>query len=279
MPEATPPTLDALRIEIDKIDGKLHALLRARAEVVSHVAAAKAAASGGAASPAFRPGREASMMRRLIGNHKGPFPEQSMVRIWREIISGMTKMQEQIVVAAYRPEKGDAGGWDAARDHFGTAAQFLPMRRARDVIIAVRDGQAHIGVAPAPGQEDGEEPWWPAVAANDPDLPRIILKLPFARPTSHLVEREYVAVALAGPEPEVTDAIYLAVEAASGISRERVADALKAAGVASKPLLTAMATPGLYLAEVDSGWTGAIGDTGIRHATPIGGYPTPLDCD
>ena len=74
MPEATPPTLDALRVEIDKIDGKLHALLRARAEVVSHVAAAKAAASGGAPSPAFRPGREASMMRRLIGNHKGPVP-------------------------------------------------------------------------------------------------------------------------------------------------------------------------------------------------------------
>ena len=251
MPEATPPTLDALRVEIDKIDGKLHALLRARAEVVSHVAAAKALASGGAPSPAFRPGREASMMRRLIGNHKGPFPEQSLVRIWREIISGMTKMQEQIVVAAYRPEKGDAGGWDAARDHFGTAAQFLPMRRARDVIVAVRDGQAHIGVVPAPGQEDGEEPWWPAVAAN----------------------------ALAGPEPEVADAIYLAVEAASGVSRERVADALKAAGVDSKPLLTAMATPGLYLAEVESGWAGAIEDTGIRHVTPIGGYPMPLDCD
>jgi chorismate mutase / prephenate dehydratase len=279
MPEATPPTLDALRVEIDKIDGKLHALLRARAEVVSHVAAAKALASGGAPSPAFRPGREASMMRRLIGNHKGPFPEQSLVRIWREIISGMTKMQEQIVVAAYRPEKDDAGGWDAARDHFGTAAQFLPMRRARDVIVAVRDGQAHIGVVPAPGQEDGEEPWWPAVAANDPDLPRIILKLPFARPASQPVEREYVAVALAGPEPEVADAIYLAVEAASGVSRERVADALKAAGVDSKPLLTAMATPGLYLAEVESGWAGAIEDTGIRHVMPIGGYPMPLDCD
>jgi len=44
-------------------------------------------------------------------------------------------------------------------------------------------------------------------------------------------------------------------------------------------LLTAMATPGLYLAEVESGWAGAVEDTGIRHVTPIGGYPTPLDCD
>lgn len=279
MPESTPPTLDALRVEIDKIDGKLHALIRARAEVVSHVAAAKRIESGGAPTPAFRPGREASMLRRLIGNHQGPFPEQSLVRIWREIISGMTKMQEQIIVAAYRPEKGDSSGWDAARDHFGTAAQFLSMRRARDVIVAVRDGQAHIGVIPAPGQEDGEDPWWPGITANDPGLPRIVLKLPFIRPKSNPAAQDHVAITLAGPEPEASDTTYLAIEAATGASRERVADALKAAGVKSKPLLTAGAAQGLYLAEVDSGWTGALDDPAIRHVTPIGAYPAPIDYD
>lgn len=279
MSEATPPTLDALRHEIDKIDGKLHALIRARAEVVSHVAAAKAAESGGAPSPAFRPGREATMLRALVGKHTGPFPEKSLVRIWREIISGMTKMQQQIVVAAYRPEKGDTSGWDAARDHFGSSALFLPMRRARDVIVAVRDGQAQIGVAPAPGQEDDEEPWWPALAADDPNLPRIILKLPFARPNNTPVTREYVALALPGPEPEVADALYLALEAAQGVTRDRVAEVLEAAGIQTKPLLSAAATPGLYLAEIEQGYAGAITDTAIRHTTPLGGYPTPIACD
>lgn len=273
MSKATPPTLDALREEIDKIDAKLHALLRARAEVVGHVAAAKAA-SDGAKAPAFRAAREADVLRRLIDRHDGRFPLPSLVRIWREIISGNTQIQQDIVVAAYRPEKGDSVGWDMARDHFGLGMQYLPVKRARDVVVAVRDGQATVGVLPAPGAEDGEEPWWPALAADSETLPRIVLKLPIlaARPgvASH------VALALPGPEPEAHHSHYLAIEAAAGISRERVADILKDAGVETASLRSAASSPGVYLAETTSDWTAAARDSGIRHITPIGGYPAPI---
>ncbi len=279
MTEANPPSLAALRQKIDEIDGKIHALLCARADVVTHVAAAKAATAGGAPAPAFRPAREADVLRALARRHTGPFRLQSLVRIWREIMSGMTQIQQDIVVAAYRPEKGDASGWDVARDHFGLGMSYLPMRRARDVVSAVRDGRAGIGVLPAPGEEDGEEPWWPSLAANSPQLPRIVLKLPVLRSASAASPRGHVALTLPGPEPEASDAYYLAIEAAPGASRERVAEALKAAGVIIGPLLNAPAAAGLYLAEAESGWSVNVADPAIRHITPIGGYPAPIGID
>lgn len=277
MPEANPPSLDELRREIDRIDGELHALLRARAQVVTQVAAAKAATAGDAPAPAFRPGREADVLRALAERHDGPFRLQSLVRIWREIISGMTQIQQDIAVAVYRPEKGDGAGWDMARDHFGLGMRFLPMRRARDVVAAVRDGRAGIGVLPAPGDEDGEEPWWPSLAIDSSDLPRIALKLPFLRSADAPAPREHAVIALPGPEPEGTDVDYLAVEAVEGATRERVLEALAAAGV-EVASLSAAAAGGLYLAEGKGGDAKAA-DGVIRHITPVGGYPIPLAAD
>lgn len=281
MSQATPPTLPELRREIDRIDAKIHALLRARAEVVTHVAAAKAAeqAAAGQAgpAPAFRPGREADVLRTLAARHEGPFPLTSLTRIWREIISGMTRIQQDITVAAHRPDKGDAGGWDAARDHFGLGMTYLPFRRARDVVAAVRDGRAQIGVLPAPGEEEGEEPWWPALAADSESLPRIVLKLPFIRPAAAV--GDHVALAMPGPEPEALDASYLAIEAADGASRERVAAALADAGVSAKPLLRANGADGRYLAEAEAGWPARLSEAAVRHVTEIGGYPTQIALD
>ena len=56
--------LPALRAELDRIDNAMHDLLMQRAEVVEHVAR-----SGKPA--AFRPGREASIIRRLLRRHHG----------------------------------------------------------------------------------------------------------------------------------------------------------------------------------------------------------------
>ena len=56
--------LPALRAELDRIDNTIHDLLMQRAGVVEYVAR-----SGKPA--AFRPGREASIIRRLLGRHHG----------------------------------------------------------------------------------------------------------------------------------------------------------------------------------------------------------------
>ena len=106
-----PGGLAALRAELDRIDDALHALLMQRARVVERVA------RSGKRS-AYRPGREASIIRRLLRQHSGTLPAQTLVRIWRELLAGTTAMQGPFAVAVCEPDAG-AGFTQAAREHFG----------------------------------------------------------------------------------------------------------------------------------------------------------------
>ena len=67
-----------------------------RARVVENVAR-----SGKAA--AFRPGREAAILRRLLARHTGKLPPQTLVRMWREMLAGTTAMQTPVTVAVFDP--------------------------------------------------------------------------------------------------------------------------------------------------------------------------------
>ena len=271
-----PPTLDEIRTLINQLDEKIHERLKARAKLMPLVSAAKAAAAtDDTPAPVFRAGREAEVLRRLVERHgDSNFPIAALVRIWREMICGMSRMQNEIRVAVHRPEKGDSRIWDLARDHFGAASTYLPMRRARDVVTAVRDGRAEVGVAPAPGAEDDEEPWWPGVAVTSPETPRIVEKLPILADAN--ARSGAVVITLPGPEPETPEVHYLAIEAADGARRDRVAEALATAGVAAGPLLAAPGAAGVFLAETSAGWPGEIDDPAIRDVVPVGGYHAPI---
>ncbi len=106
-----PDGLPALRAELDRIDDALHSLLTQRARVVEEVA------KSGKRS-AYRPGREASIVRRLLRQHSGRLPPQALVRIWRELLAGTTAMQGPFAVAVC--ERDGIGAYtQAAREHFG----------------------------------------------------------------------------------------------------------------------------------------------------------------
>lgn len=70
----TAPDLAVLRAELDRIDNTIHDLLIERAGIVEQVAR-----SGKPA--AFRPGREASIVRRLVASHRGALPKVTLFRI------------------------------------------------------------------------------------------------------------------------------------------------------------------------------------------------------
>ena len=61
-----PSRLAELRAKIDAIDESVHRLLMQRASVIDELIEVKGTARNGAA---FRPGREADMMRRLAARH------------------------------------------------------------------------------------------------------------------------------------------------------------------------------------------------------------------
>ena len=91
------PSLADLRREIDRIDEAMHGLLMERGEIIDRLIAAKQTQESGSA---FRPAREADMMRRLVDRHKGILPLDTVESIWRVIISTFTYVQAPFSVHA-----------------------------------------------------------------------------------------------------------------------------------------------------------------------------------
>src|SRR5580765_8111934 len=152
------PKLNALRQEIDAIDGDLHGLIRRRAALVGEIIAAKPA--GGLA---LRPGREAQVMRTRLAKHDGGFPAAAVYRMWREMMSAFALMQTPALkVAVYRPAD-QPGCWDLARDHFGGLIPMVAYESAAQVLAEVRANPTTVGVVPVPIEAD-TTPWWPLLA-------------------------------------------------------------------------------------------------------------------
>jgi chorismate mutase len=170
--------LTALRQEIDRIDLELHRGLIQRGEIIDRLIAVKARQGGGSA---FRPGREAEMMRRLVERHRGLLPLDTVEGIWRIIISTFTFVQ-----ANYSVHVDVAGGdppmRDSARFHFGFTVPYVPHNSAAGVIEAVKRSPGDLGLVRISGSAaDGA--WWTGLA--DSQAPKIIARLPFVERPDH----------------------------------------------------------------------------------------------
>src|SRR6187401_264405 len=147
MADATkpPPTLADLRREIDRIDEGMHRLLMERGEIIDTLIATKKTAESGSA---FRPAREADMMRRLVERHRGILPLDTAESIWRVIIATFTYVQAPFRVHADL-SAGDAAMRDSARFHFGFTVPFVTHMGAPGVVAAVAGSQGDLGLVPA----------------------------------------------------------------------------------------------------------------------------------
>jgi chorismate mutase len=176
--EPSQPTLADLRVEIDRIDRQMHELLIERGRVIDRLIAIKARQGGGSA---FRPAREASMMRALVERHKGRLPLDTVEGIWRVIISTFTYVQ-----APYRVHVdvsgGDAAMRDSARFHFGFTTPCVPHFGAAEVIRSVHDSVGDLGMFAVDGGP-GAGAWWTKLAP--PEAPKIIARLPFVERADH----------------------------------------------------------------------------------------------
>jgi chorismate mutase len=170
------PSLADLRKEIDRIDEGMHSLLMERAEIIDRLIAAKRSQETGSA---FRPMREAEMMRRLVKRHKGILPLDTVESIWRVIISTFTFVQAPFSVHADL-SAGDASMRDSARFHFGFTVPFVPHMGAAGVVAAISSSKGDLGLVPAL-TPDGA--WWSALEFDS--APKIIARLPFVERADH----------------------------------------------------------------------------------------------
>jgi chorismate mutase len=173
-----PVDLGTLRQEIDRIDAAMHELLMERGDIIDRLIAVKRTQASGSA---FRPAREAAMMRRLAERHRGILPLDTAESIWRVIVGTFTYVQAPYSVHA-DISGGDAPMRDSARFHFGFTVPYVPHTSAEAVIRTVARSQGDLGIFRADSAA-ASGPWWAALTA--PDAPKIIARLPFIERSGH----------------------------------------------------------------------------------------------
>ena len=205
--DAIPFTADltVLRDDIDRIDLSMHELLMERGRIIDHLIAIKTRQGGGSA---FRPGREAQMMRRLAERHKGLLPLETAEGIWRIIIATFTYVQSHFSIHV-DVSAGDAPVRDSARFHFGFSVPYIAQQSADGVISAVAASNGDLGmVRISAGMSEG--PWWKALEGEN--APKIIARLPFVERPNHPAGLPVFTLALPLNEAAARDTIIYSAE-------------------------------------------------------------------
>jgi chorismate mutase/prephenate dehydratase len=285
---AQPPTLAQLRVDLDQIDDAIHDLLMRRAEVVEQVGA-----HGAKGRVAIRPGREASIIRRLLGRHRGGLPPRLLVRLWRELFAATTSMQGSYVITVC--EADPAGTFvQAAREHFGALTPLRRHRTPAQAIGEVSSGAAIAAVLPMPQEEEpNAAAWWTALLHRDEPRIHVVGRLPFWAPRSEGgPQAQALVVAAVAPDassadPSRTDRSLIGLELSAEASRARLSGALATAGFDAGAIILRR-DPGAQEAQALVDVAGLVGEDDprlaalsdmLRPPVVLGSYAVPVDGD
>ena len=141
--------LERLRKEIDDIDNEILKLFNKRAEAVIEIAHIKR----NERAKFYSPEREREILDRLTSINKGPFPNDTLKVIYREILSASLSLEEPLKVACFGPLATYTHL--AALKHFGSSASFLPVESIKAVFDTVDSEKTEFGVVPIENSNEG----------------------------------------------------------------------------------------------------------------------------
>jgi chorismate mutase len=281
MDTTAPPPLEHLRAEIDRIDQEVLDLLIERLNVVRRIAEVKGDGPDGRS--ALRPAREAQILRRLAERSGARFPAPVLVRMWRELIAALTRLQTPLAVAVFAPKERALRVWDLARDHFGSATAMIAVDRPLQALRALADGSATVAVLPLPNDGDS---WWVSLMSDHETQLQVFARLPFVSNDGEEVRA--LALSRLEIEPSGDDLTPLAIEAEQGLSRGGLRELLATANLNPGWAATWRPdppAPAVHLVEVDGFVAAADPRLGalqqaargeVLRVVPVGGYARPL---
>ncbi|MEJ1160298.1 chorismate mutase [Prosthecomicrobium sp. N25] len=263
--------LGQLRAEIDRIDEEMHRLLVARSAIIDELIKAKRTNVTGAA---FRPAREADMMRRLVGRHRGILPIVPLEHIWREIVSTFTFLQAHYEVHM-DGGRDPVAMRDLARFYCGFTVPAHMCPGPDEVIEAVAASVSDLGIIRL-SQPSWVGPWWTRLGGKGP---RIITRLPYIDMPGRVAGLPALLISNPISEPVAPEVDILAFP---GVGDRDPAASLGEAGVellarhddgpraeflvaAPSPLDRAIIREAFAKAGVE-----------VREPTVVGGYPAPI---
>jgi len=138
--------LERLRQAIDRVDDRLLETINERAKLARAIGTLKV-------GQAYRPEREAQVLRRIKERNGGPLASETVALLFREIMSACLALERPITVAYLGP-KGTFSE-RAAMKHFGLAAEAMPAASIDEVFRAVESGAADFGIVPVENSTEG----------------------------------------------------------------------------------------------------------------------------
>ena len=263
------------------MDDVLHDALMRRAEVVAQVGAL-----GAKGAVPLRPGREASILRRLVARHRGGLSPASVVRIWRELLAGTTSQQRPMLITVCERE-GDPSLVAVAREHFGALTPVSARRTPAQAISDVSGAQATAAVLPLPAEgEPSGLAWWTALLQRDDPRIHVVARLPFwaaPRPEG-APQAQALVVSAAPPDPSGQDRSLIGLELSAETSRARLAGSLAAADLQAGKLILRR-DPGSPVAHALAEVAGFVEDSDprlaalksvLRPPVVLGAYAIPI---
>ncbi len=150
MAHDAPPGDEALaghRQAIDALDRQILAALNERARHAQAIGALKGSAA------AYRPEREAQVLRGLHQANTGPLPDEAVSSVFRAVMSACRALEQTLRVAYLGP----AGTFShaAVTRHFGTLVEAMPYPSFDDIFRALEGGQADYAVVPVENSTEG----------------------------------------------------------------------------------------------------------------------------
>jgi chorismate mutase/prephenate dehydratase len=141
--------LQVLRQQIDALDNQILEMLNRRAEIVIEVGKAKQKSHG----EYYVPSREKAIYDRLIASNPGPFSDEGVRRVFREIISASLSLEQPMKVAFLGPQATYTHV--AAMQQFGFSAQLVPLKSIPSIFDEVSRERASYGVVPVENSNEG----------------------------------------------------------------------------------------------------------------------------
>jgi chorismate mutase/prephenate dehydratase len=138
--------LEQLRARIDALNLEILARLNERARLARAIGTLKI-------GQAYRPEREAQVLRRIKDANEGPLADETVALLFREIMSACLALERPVTVAYLGPP--GTFSERAAIKHFGHAAQPQPERTIDEVYRAVESGAADFGIVPVENSTEG----------------------------------------------------------------------------------------------------------------------------
>jgi chorismate mutase/prephenate dehydratase len=138
--------LGRLREAIDRLDDRLLESLNERARLARAIGTLKV-------GQAYRPEREAQVLRRIKERNPGPLSSEAVALIFREVMSACLAIERPITVAYLGPR--GTFSERAALKHFGLAAEAVPAASIDEVFREVESGSADYGVIPVENSTEG----------------------------------------------------------------------------------------------------------------------------